>query len=66
MIDGDTMHKIIYDVAGDVDVDDSKLEYTPEMHEFREKIEDEWDEWRKDHPDAELYVPPELPEADDE
>lgn len=62
MLDGDIQQKIIVDVGNDTDPDDSKLTYTEEMLEFREKIQEEWDEWRKDHPNAVLHIPPELPE----
>lgn len=64
MIDGDIQQKIIYDVAGEVAAGDSKLTYTTEMLKFRKKIEREWFAWKKKHPDAELYVPPELPDAE--
>lgn len=63
-MDGDIMQAIVYDVAAEREPAESKLKYTSEMLEFRSKIEAEWNAYRKNHPNAELYVPPELPSVD--
>lgn len=57
------MSRIIYDVAGDVAPEDSVLEYSDEMNEFRATVTKEWEEYRAEHPDAELHAPEDLPSA---
>jgi hypothetical protein len=64
-IDGDTQQRILYDIAGEISVAKSSLKYTDEMLAFRETVEAEYEAFLDEHPDAELYVPPELPRADD-
>jgi hypothetical protein len=64
-MDGDVAQKVMYDVAGEVSIADSKLTYTPEMRQFRHDVEEEFAAWKKVHPDAVLHIPAEIPPADE-
>ncbi len=59
--DGDDQQRILYDIAGGVSVADSKLTYSQDMLDWREKIEQWWEEQKEENPDAELAVPNEIP-----
>jgi hypothetical protein len=56
-ISGHVQQRIIYDVAGEISVEDSILEYDEEMLEYRDEIEEEWS---KLAPGQSLHVPTEL------
>lgn len=63
-IPGEVMGKIMHDMNMNIPPEKSKLEYTPEMLAFRAAAEKEWEEHLENNPDAELYVPEDLPSAD--
>ncbi len=59
-VDTLTAADIIRDVAADIQPEDSKLEYTQDMLEYRKVIEDDWAEARKRFPNARLEVPADI------
>lgn len=62
-IPGEVMNRIIYDVAGEIPPENSHLEYSEEMLDFRDRIVAEWEAWEAEHPGSELYAPEDLPSA---
>jgi hypothetical protein len=62
-MDGDMAQAIVYDVAAGRPIKDSKVKYDAAARKFREAVEAEWEEYQKEHPDAVLTVPAELPDA---
>lgn len=61
-IPGSVMSTILRDIAMGVTPEESRLEYTPEMLEFRAECEAEYAEHLEKFPDAELHAPEDLPE----
>lgn len=61
---GETMNKILKDITLHVPPEESKLKYDDEMLRFRAEAEKEWVAHLEKNPDAELYLPNDLPEAD--
>lgn len=64
MLDADVIAKIMHDITSGVPPEDSTAEYDAEMLEFRNKVKSEYENYLDAHPDAELYVPEDLPSAD--
>jgi hypothetical protein len=58
-LDDSTMVHIMRDIQGEVPVAQSKLTYTNEMKLWRNKVEKEFEDWKKANnlPDAELEIP---------
>ena len=63
-VSGDTAAAIVRDISLGIAPEDSRLNYTPEMLAFREEATQDWQDYLDDHPDAELHVPEDLPDAD--
>lgn len=61
-IPGAAMNRILHDINLNIPPEKSTLSYTPEMLEFRAKCEKEYHDHLAKNPDAELYVPEDLPE----
>jgi hypothetical protein len=61
-IPGDVMSKILRDITMGVTPENSRLEYTPEMLEFRAECTREFENHLEINPDAELHAPEDLPE----
>jgi hypothetical protein len=61
---GEVMGKILHDINLNISPATSKLEYTSEMLAYRKEAEREWEEHLEKNPDAEMYVPEDLPSND--
>ena len=63
-VENEAARTIIMDIAAGRPEKDSRLTYTADMRKYRTVVEAEWEAWQKDHPDAELVIPNELPRTD--
>ena len=57
MIDGDTADQIANDVALEIPVHKSKLNYDPEMATFRAGVQERFDAMKKVEPKTMMVVP---------
>jgi hypothetical protein len=60
-LNSDQMRGILHDVKGNVE---AGPHYTNEMKRWRRQQEAKWAEHKVDHPDDEMHIPEELPDAD--